>query len=355
MDAWRSVPSLKRSLAKTEMRDRDGSGVKVVFVGKHRDVGRRLLLNFLTFGIARRVWLYRVNKELDGHEALGLRHKLNAYLLGAPLAGLLLLFILTASGVGISTAALLAAATFVPGSVITALTALRVKRMLAGSEIPHGPWFLAYMATWVPILGTAFFVGWEQSRLNRFWEHEREHPEHGIEIDIDLTQDPSFLVEIREAMKESQEAGSRLDVRRRQREERLRNLQHWWHDVQAERQAVRAAGGSTPVLPWRRPVPPKRRRLSITCGRCSHRFDAEQDPLAETVLHCPNCDLHEVLPALGSDPLAAPGRAGYAAIKVTCPKCQRKFSTNRRLDGPTPITCPACGKTETLPAPKVPA
>lgn len=298
--------------------------MRVVFLGQDRRVWKGLLLYLVTLGIWRRVWLHRVNKELDGHDALGLNHRLNVLLLCLPIIG---------------------------PTIVTAQTASRTGRMLAGSPIRYGlPW-LVYVATWVPILGNLFFIAWQQSRLNRFWAHERAHPEHGVDIDVRLDDDPAFLVELAQAVRESYHPGSRFDARKNARRERVARVAATYDSVRQERAAVRAAGGSTPVLPFLRPKLPEARQLSVTCGRCQAAFAVVQDPLHDTPLVCPKCGLHEVLPALGSDPLRKQETAAVPVLRATCPGCKAHFTGVRALKGPTRLTCPQCGRVETLAAP----
>jgi predicted nucleic acid-binding Zn ribbon protein len=298
--------------------------VRVVFVGRNRVIWRRLLLYVVTLGISRRVWLYRINKELDGHEALALRHGLNLFLLCLPVVG---------------------------PTVVTFQTARRTRLMLAGSGIPYGPAPLVWAATLVPILGNLFFIAWEQSRLNRFWAQERGSTAHGIEVDIDLSQDPGFVVELGRAMRESYYAASRFDTRKNARRARWQARAERLRTARAARLAVREAGGSTPVLPWLHPKRPALRVLHITCGRCQAAFDVNQDPTVDTPVVCPNCGLTEVLPSLRADPLALRQPATIPTLKVACPQCGTKFQVVRNLHGPTPIKCPACGRADELPAP----
>lgn len=298
--------------------------MRVVFVGQTRVVWKALVLYLVTFGIWRRVWLYRVNKELDGHEALGLRHNLNLVLLCLPVLG---------------------------PTIVTAQTAVRTGRMLGGSGIPYGMPWLVYLATWVPIFGNLFFIAWEQGRLNRFWAQERAHPEHGIEVDVQLDNDPAFLIELGQAIKASYHPGSRFDQGRVKRRERWQRRAQAIGSIRQERAAVRAAGGSTPVLPFLRPKAPPIRLLKVTCGRCDTRIEVTQDPLLDTPIVCPKCGLNEVLPALRGDPLRGAQPAAVPVLKATCPSCKTKFTGVRSLAGPTRLTCPQCGHAETLPAP----
>jgi ribosomal protein S27E len=301
--------------------------VRVVFVGRDRVVWRQMVLQVVTLGIYRRVWLHRVNKELDGHEALGLRHGLNAVLLCLPVVG---------------------------PAIVGYQTAGRVSRMLRGSTVRFGPAVLVWLATVVPVLGTCLYVAWTQSRLNRFWGLERASPERGVEIDVRLDDDPAFLIELGKAVRDSYHPGSRFDERKRARREAMSRRRDAYRSVRTERAAVRAAGGSTPLLPWLRPRLPEARTLHVTCGRCETRFDVTQDPLADTPVVCPNCKLSEVLPSLHGDPLRGKERAAVPVLQVSCPSCRTAFTAVRNLHGPTPIACPKCGRAETLPAPPPP-
>ncbi len=298
--------------------------MRVVFVGRDRKVPKRLIYYVLTFGISRRIWLHRINKELDGHDALLLNHNWIRFLLVLPIIG---------------------------PTIVTKQTAARAARMMRDSPVRYGPPLPLWLLTWLPILGNLFFIGWTQHKLNQFWVHERRHPEHGIEIDMDLSDDPGFLLELEKARQESYFAGSRYDRRAERRREQWAMVQGRWHNIQDERAAVREAGGSTPVLPWRRPERPPRVRLKATCGRCSHQFEVERDPLAETSLVCPNCELAEVLPSLRSDTLSRKEKVAVPAVGVDCPRCKKHFSTVRNLHGPTPVKCPGCGLEDELPAP----
>ena len=287
--------------------------VRIVFVGRHRTVWKRLVVYLLTLGISRRVWLYRVNKEVDGHEALGLQHGRNAVLLCLPFLG---------------------------PTWVAMQTSRRIARMTAGSDVRFQPWPLVYFPSWVPILGNLWYIAWTQDRLNRYWAEEKGHPEHGVDIDVDLEKDPAFLVELEKALAASLYAGSRFDQRKERREE-----------VRAQRATVRAAGGSTPALWWRVPKLPAPRQLKVTCGRCKTPFSATQDPLAETPIVCWNCGLTEVLPSLRGNPLVKPRRAAVPTVQVTCGKCDTSFHAVRNLAGATELTCPRCGTSESLPPP----
>jgi hypothetical protein len=303
---------------------RHGRRVRVVFVGRDRIVWRQLVLYLVTFGIYRRVWLYRVNKELDGHEALGLRHGVNAFLLCLPFLG---------------------------PAYVALQTSLRTHRMLAGSGIKFGQPVLVWLPNIVPILGTFFFLPWEQTRLNRFWAQERASPEHGVEIDVRMPEDPAFLIELGKAVRDSYHPGSRFDGRKQARREAFDRRRASYQAVRQERAAVRAAGGSTPVLPWMRPRLPEARILHVTCGRCEARFDVTQDPLVDTPVVCPSCKLSEVIPSLKGDPLRGREQAAVPVLQARCPQCKTAFTGVRNLHGPTVLTCPKCARQETLPAP----
>ncbi|HET6398855.1 MAG TPA: hypothetical protein VFH47_04810, partial [Candidatus Thermoplasmatota archaeon] len=122
-------------------------------------------------------------------------------------------------------------------------------------------------------------------------------------------------------------------------------------EVRQERAAVRAAGGSTPVLPFLRPKKPQTRLLKVACGACEHRFEVRQDPMVDTPLLCPKCGLLEVLPGIGSDPLAPPDVAVVPRVQVTCGACAQTFHAVRELRAHTALRCPHCGATDTLPPP----
>lgn len=298
--------------------------MRVVFVGRGRVVWRQLVLYVVTLGIYRRVWLYRVNKEIDGHQALGVRHGIHLALLCLPVLG---------------------------PTIVTAVAAARTARILRGSGIRFGPTDPVYMATWVPILGNLFFIAWVQSRLNRFWAQERAHPEQGVEIDVRLDDDPAFLIEMGKAVRESYHPGSRFDQRKVARRAAFARRQEAYESLRQERAAVRAAGGSTPLLPWLRPRLPDPRILHVTCGRCEARFDVTQDPLADTPVVCPSCKLTEVLPSLRGDPLRGKEQAAVPTLKARCPACKTQFTGVRNLRGATLLRCPACGREDLLPAP----
>lgn len=301
--------------------------LRVVFVGQHRVIWKRLLLYLVTLGISRRIWLYRINKEVDGHAALGINHTLNAVLLWLPIIG---------------------------PTIVTYQTTKRLNEDLdSEAELPYGPTPALWLATWVPIVGNLFYIGWTQDRLNKYWAYERAHPERaGVDIDQDLHEDPEYVAELQRAHQRSYQAGSRFDKKKDLRRERWQRRKEHWFIVQEERKAAREMGASTPVLPWKRPARPALRHLEVTCGRCRHDFRVDRDPLSETVLLCPNCGLTEVMPSLRGDALAKQERVGVAAMAVDCPKCETRFHVTRDLHGPTRLVCPDCGHSATLPAPK---
>ncbi|MES2155900.1 MAG: hypothetical protein V4510_12265 [bacterium] len=322
--------------------------MRVVFLGRSRILWRQLVLQAVTLGIYRRRWLFAINKEVDGHEALGLNHRANAAMLW--LAALGAVFLLGAGSLHLGVMGyVLGALCLAPTSILQLWTARRTAAMVAPSDVRYGNATAIWVATLVPILGGFFFIIWEQGRLNRFWSYERAHPGHGMEVDVELGSDPRFLVALDRARKESYYAGSRFERRKTERKARWTARLSWWSDLQAERKAVREAGGSTPFLPFLRPHRPRLMRLDVTCGRCATHFDLQRDPAAETAILCPKCGLAEVLPALWENPLAKPERAAVASVRARCPKCQTKFNAVRNLFGPTVLLCPNCGRREELP------
>ncbi|MHB8632947.1 MAG: FmdB family zinc ribbon protein [Thermoplasmatota archaeon] len=303
--------------------------MRILFVGRDRKVLPRLALYVVTFGISRRVWLYRVNREVDGHEALGYPRRALVILLCLPAVGPL---------------------------VVNFQTAGRVASMLGASEneerVRYGPAWLWGGLTMIPLLGNAAFIAWTQSRLNRFWAAERRHPERGVEVDDALVGDAAFLVEMRSAVRASYHPKSRFESGWRQRwMARSAQASLRRRSVREERVRVRAAGGSTPVLWWRRPRPARGGTLHVTCGRCRHAFEVLHDPLEPTPLLCPSCGAVELLPSLHDDPLAPPQAGAMAVLAVTCPACRKGFYT---LAGKE-LLCPHCGRREAAPsAPQAP-
>lgn len=302
--------------------------MRVVFVGRQRQLWRIALLYLVTLGIARRVWLYRINKEVDGHAALALNHTPTVVLLCLPIIG--------------------------PG-IVTAQTAYRLNTYLETDlDLKYGPTWALSLTSLVPILGPLFFQLWTQDRLNKYWLHERDNPAHAIDITQGLEKDKEFQRRVSAAREASRRAGSRQDGAWERTKRRIAGSGATYAAIKEERQRVRAAGGSTPVLPWRRPERPPHHRLHVTCGDCEFQFEAEQDPFAETPLVCPRCGMQEVLPSLRGDPLRSRGEhVNTATLKIDCPKCDTTFHTVRNLHGPTKLSCFNCGKTGSVPAPKV--
>ncbi|MCA1819427.1 MAG: hypothetical protein LC620_05165, partial [Halobacteriales archaeon] len=149
--------------------------MRVVFVGRDRKVWREALLAALTLGVTRRIWLFHVNREVDGHEALGLRHGVTAAFLAAPLAGIAAVIALGAAGIPfLPVGAAVLVLSFLPSGYLTVQTARRVGGMTAGSSVKYGPAAWVGLAGLIPILGSIlFFIPWTQGRLNRFWAQER--------------------------------------------------------------------------------------------------------------------------------------------------------------------------------------
>ncbi len=244
--------------------------MRVVFVGRDRVVWKRILFYVLTFGITRRVWLYRVNKEVDGHAALGLNHRLNLALLILPIIG---------------------------PFIVQCQTASRLNQVFSDSDLSYGPTPALCLAGLVPILGNASFIGWSQNRLNRYWALEKADPSHAIDIDVGLQDDPDFLKELEAARLDSYVTGSRFDRRQRERQDRWRQRISGFEGVAKARQEVRDRGGSTPLMPWRRPARPPTRLLHVTCSN-DHAFDARADPYDAVELVCPQCGEQETLAPL---------------------------------------------------------
>lgn len=287
--------------------------MRVVVTGQQRPLWRIVLLYVVTLGIYRRIWLYRVNKEIDGHAGLGLNHRQTLILLILPIIG---------------------------PSIVNWQTAYRLNNYLYTEEdLPYGPTWGLWAATLVPILGNGFFMAWTQDRLNVFWEVEKDNTKLAVDIDQGLSKDKAFLARVKRAKAQSEQAGSRLRDR-----PSLREIRH-------EREAVRAVGGSTPVLPWKRPEPEPPRIVHIQCSQCDTKFDAERDVYQATPIVCPKCGKTDVLPSLRSDEAAQPEGALVTTLKVDCPKCKTRFHAIRDLDGPTKIVCPECGHTGTIPKP----
>lgn len=295
--------------------------VRVVFVGRHRVPWVLCIQYVVTLGIARRVWLYRINKEMDGHSGLALNHTLNLWLLILPIIG---------------------------PTIVQAQTAGRIGRMTKGSPAKYGQPAGLYLVSWIPILGNLFFLAWSQTKLNEFWAHERQHPEHGIEVDAQLKGDRAFLVELGEAIPASYRPLSRFGAKGRARRERWAARRASLGEIEHERAIVRDAGGSTPMRFWKRPEREPNRILKITCGRCAQAFEAQRDPYTETPILCPKCGLLEVLPSLRSDTGQPAERVKVPVMKVTCLKCTTEFHAVRALAGPTRVTCFQCGRAETL-------
>ncbi len=291
--------------------------MRVVFVGKNRVVWQRVLLYIVTFGISRRIWLYRLNKEIDGHAALGINHRLNLILLLLPIFG--------------------------PFIVQCRTTAHLNNDLHADEPLSYGPTWALCLAGLVPILGNGFYIGWTQDRMNKYWQIQRRSQAHGIDIDVGLENDKKFLIELEQARKDSYVAGSRFDRKQRKREERWHAKVETLETIRAEREQVRALGGSTPVFPWKRPHQPPQTVLKITCGKCATEFSVEQDPYHETHIVCPGCQLAETLP-----PVYGGGGVTERVLKIECPQCQASFKTTAPEDGPVDIVCPECGLEDTL-------
>ena len=245
--------------------------MRVVFVGRDRVVWKMLLLYMVTFGVSRRIWLYRVNKEIDGHAALGINHRMNLFLLVLPIIG--------------------------PFIVQCRTTGHLNKDLHSDAGLVYGPTWALCLLGLVPVLGNASYMGWTQDRLNKYWAHQKDHPSHAIDIDVGLEQDKKYLAELEKARLESYHAGSRFDRHKRERQERWRSRIAHLETLGEERQRARDAGGSTPVLPWKRPTMLEERLLAVTC-QCEHRFEVLHDRRHDLEIQCPSCGRKEVLKGL---------------------------------------------------------
>ncbi len=292
--------------------------MRVVVVGRKRVLWKIILLYVVTFGIYRRVWMYEVNKEIDGHAGLGFNHKATLWLLILPIIG---------------------------PSIVTWQTAHRLNNYLyTEHEMPYGPTWGLWTGTFLlPIIGNAAFMGWTQDRLNTFWDLERDNTALAVDVDQGLSQDKQFQARVKREQARSEKAGARSEDKRSLKE------------IREERQRVRDLGGSTPVLPWKRPETEPPRKLDVQCSKCDTRFDVERNVYEPTPIVCPKCGKTDVLPSLRGNEFAEPEGALVTALKVDCPKCKTKFHTVRDLDGPTHIECPKCGHTGTIPKPKASA
>ncbi len=296
--------------------------VRVVFIGQERVLWKRLVLYVVTFGIYRRIWLYRIQKELDGHEALAINHRLNVGLLVLPIIG---------------------------PSIVTARTARFTRDMLLGANMRYGPWILIYLATWIPIAGNLFFMGWTQDKLNRFWRNERISPSDTIEVDVEVKGDAAFRKRLAAAEQVSRRVASKYEKKKRiDVRGWIARFFEYAAKVGQERRDVRERGGSVPILPLLRPQRPPLRILDVSCGRCNTEFQARSDPTRETVLLCPRCGMEEILPSTHHDALEGEDPVAVPTLEVDCPKCNTHFHALHDLHGPTVLRCPECGLEETL-------
>lgn len=107
------------------------------------------LKNILTLGIHTKIWLYRVNREMDGHEGFHIDLRWLAVMVTLPI---------------------------ITPAIVKFQTARRMDIMLAHQlGLPRiRPRTLGWISL-VPVLGSGFYAGWVQWLLNRHWFwHRRE-------------------------------------------------------------------------------------------------------------------------------------------------------------------------------------
>jgi DNA-directed RNA polymerase subunit RPC12/RpoP len=283
--------------------------------GRQRILWQVILWYVLTLGIYRRIWLYKVNKEVDGHAGLGFNHRTTLWLLLLP---------------------------FIGPSIVTWHTANRINSYLyTDKDLQYGPTWGLWAATLIPILGNGAFLGWTQTRLNHFWIAEKSNQKLAIDITHGLDNDPAFKARLTRAR--SEKAGARANERPSMR------------DVKAERERVRALGGTTPINPWKRPKGEALRHMHIECGECFTNFEVQRNPFEPTPIVCTKCGTTDILPSLRGESRAPPEGALVPTLKATCPQCSTKFYAVRDLDADTHIVCPKCAHHGVVPKPKAKA
>lgn len=301
--------------------------MRIVVVGRRRSLWGLTLTNLLTLGIRRRVWLVKVNKEMDAHAQLLLNIPLHIVLAILPIVGPFVLSRWTASRIA------------------------EIYRPLGEDSPKHGSMAWSWLLCFVPFLGTTAHMGIAQDRLNRYWPISEEKGLGAVDLSLRNPSD-GYDQRLEVALEKSRKAGSRESTGLDKRKEQLERKREEFQVIQKERRRVRDLGGSTPVLPWKRPTLEPARHLRITCGRCELKFEQDQDPYADTPVVCPRCGLEEVMPGFASDRIDRKEHVATPAVKVSCPDCKTDFHAVRNLVGPTALRCYECGREDVLPAPQ---
>ncbi len=136
------------------------------FEGVPRNPLSVALKNVLTLGIHTKVWLYRVNREMDGREGFHIHMGWLAVMLWVP---------------------------FVTPAIVKFQTAARLNQMVSDPVVI--PLLRARMLGWislVPVLGAGFYAYWVQGSLNKywFWHRRRERFQLNVEKIKELSREP---------------------------------------------------------------------------------------------------------------------------------------------------------------------
>lgn len=119
------------------------------FEGVPRNPVTVALKNILTLGIHTKVWLYRINREMDGHEGFHLNLRLLGVMVALP---------------------------FITPIIVKFQTVRRLNKMVAHqTTVPIlRSRYLGWISL-VPVVGQAIYSGWVQGTLNKHWFwHRRE-------------------------------------------------------------------------------------------------------------------------------------------------------------------------------------
>lgn len=136
------------------------------FEGVPRNPLTVALKNVLTLGIHTKLWLYRVNREMDGREGFHIHMGWLAVMLWVPI---------------------------VTPAIVKFQTAARLNQMVSDPVVI--PLLRARALGWVslvPVLGAGFYAYWVQSSLNKywFWHRRRERYQLNVEKIKELAQEP---------------------------------------------------------------------------------------------------------------------------------------------------------------------